>query len=605
MIEGAFDIETAEWSRFRCGALRGIDGIRYLSWDENKFFDALMQREGEWYAHAGGGFDALWAVEMCAKRGIGFHAVPRGSGLLRVSIEGGPTLVDSVAIWPDRLETCAKVTNVRKLGLGLPCECHERTDTKPDGCGGYCALARPLYRHERARVEEYLLADVDACLAFVCAVHERAERDGIVLKATVGSTAWATAAAWCGLGPATHSPGRYVGIRHGYYGGRVEVYRPRARHGWRYDIHSSYPAALSRTVLPVGTCRFVSGPVASRHYAEARPGIYYVTCLIPPSHSPPLPVRLPTRLHYPHGRVTGAWTDIELRHAEECGAIVERVHKAYTWNDTAPVLAPYARRIWDLRDAAISEGTEAGAAWGKWYKWVANSLTGKLAQRPGFGKYTFHPHPVDPDIVKALGSPKSVTKYGLHFETKTSRLSPCAHVEHAAYLTAVARTELHRQLLEAGDAAIYCDTDSVYSTKPLTRRVGDDLGEWGCEGELHDWTCAAPKLYRYRDEKGKTRVKGKGMPGLTSEGFDDLLSGKAWTVERGVNRYRTARRKESLFERRRLTRAIGATPGWCGARLWDGAEATTRPPEFGQEPPKAVKLRGRVKVGKSRRSRAY
>ncbi len=336
-----------------------------------------MTCEGEWYAHAGGGFDALWAIEQCAKRKIPFSAVPRGSGLLYVTIEGGPTLVDSVAIWPDRLEVCARVTDTPKLGLGLPCECGEE-------CGGFCALARPLYRAERAKVEEYLWRDVDACLGFVIAIANRATRDGIELRATVGSTAWATAAEWCGLPRATHGHGRYKRIRAGYYGGRVEVYRPHATEGWRYDIHSSYPAALWRTPLPVGECHYLRGATAGRAYRDGRPGVFYADVSIPESASPPLPVRLPTRLYYPHGHVSGAWTDLELRHAEECGATITRVRKGYAWDRAETILAPFARRIWDLRDAAALAGETdpKEKAWAKWYKWVANSA-GAPRIRPG------------------------------------------------------------------------------------------------------------------------------------------------------------------------------------------------------------------------------
>ncbi len=212
--------------------------------------------------------------------------------------------------------------------------------------------------------------------------------------------------------------------------------------------------------------------------------------------------------------------------------------------------------------------------------------------------------------LQRAGEIKSITRRGIHTETRTERLSPCAHVELAAYLTAAARVELHRQLLAAGDDAIYCDTDSVYSRVPLTRRIGDDLGEWGCEGSMSEWRAVAPKLYRYRDQHGKWIVKGKGLPGLTPDGFAGLIEGKAWTVDRGVSRYRTARRTrrdgtESLFERRSLTRTIGASPGWCGARCWDGTSETTQAPRAGDTPPKATKPIKATSATKGARSRGY
>lgn len=577
---GAYDLECARWSEFRVGAFVTPEGERYLSWDEGEYFDRLRQVKGHLFAHNGGGYDALWAVEQCAARDIGFTAVPRGSGLLRVQLEDGPTLRDSLAIWPDRLAVCAQVTATPKISLGLPCECGEE-------CGGYCALERDLSTRERSLVENYLEADIDACRGFLMAIHERAATDGIVLRDTVGATAWATAAEWCGLDRSHHSMARYLSIRRAYYGGRVEVYRPRARWGWRYDIHSSYPAALSRVLLPVGEPRHVTGLAATLAYVSGLPGVFTATVDVPECHSPPLPMRLPQRLYYPWGRLRGTWTALEIEHAEECGARIVAIESGYTWPDSAPALKPYADRIWALRDKAAGDGTDIGKAWAKWYKWIANSLTGKLAQRPGFSAYRYLPHPVDPATLVAAreaGSrPPIVTRRGVHMETRTSHLSPCAHVEWAAYLTAFARVEWHRQCLHAGRAMVYGDTDSVYSVEELDRRIGPNLGEWGCEGFMADWECAGPKLYRYR-VGDKTKVRGKGLPGLTAAGYDALMRGEPWVTDRGVERYRSGRRTDALFARRRLERVYHARPGWCGARVWDGISEETRAPHVDERP---------------------
>jgi hypothetical protein len=566
-VSGVFDIETANWTRFRVGQILHRTGKRFVTWDEDAFFERLASLRGVYYAHNGGSFDLLWFLDHASKRGMPWRATMRGSGVLAARI-GDVELRDSIAIVPMSLEKAAPLGGAAKIGLGLPCECGA-------DCGGYCALARPLYRAERSLVEEYLDADCRALLAVLDALERRAADCGIVLRTTIGSTAWATASAWDALPRCSHGLGRYRALREGYFGGRTEVFRSRCSTGHRYDIHSSYPAALARVELPVGEPERACAAVAARRFARGDEGIVTADVYVPPSmHVPPLPVRTRERLIYPVGPVSGTWTALELRRAVDAGARVDRVAGGYFFAASAPLLRGYSTRVWALRDAAARDGEKS---WAAWFKWLANSLTGKLAQRSDKTGLVFVPAgDAAPEVDEGTRIVRC-TRHGAFVASTTTRVDACAHVEWAAYLTADARTELGEQLRHADDP-VYCDTDSVYAPHVLTRRVGDALGEWGHEGAMRDFMALAPKVYAYTDADGRRVVRGKGMSGLTPDGFDALAQGDVWIVDRGVQGLRSSvRSSDALFTRRLMRRGLHPTPGWIGGRVLHD-DGSTSPP---------------------------
>lgn len=592
-LGGVFDIECAEWDRFVCGGIVDSAGHSFMSWDEREYAGELLSREGVYYAHAGGRYDMLWLLDFCVRSNIAVTEVkPRGSGIMSMKI-GDLELRDSYALVPMALAKCAAIGEQEKSSLSLPCECGEE-------CGGYCALARPLSARERRLVESYQLQDCVALRAMLLGLSARCEALNITPGLTVGGTAWSTAKRWCDLPACSHDLGRYDALSRGASGGMTIPFMSRAPAGERYDIHSSYPAALSVVALPWGTPRLVTGSRAGMVYRAGAPGIYRALVHVPDCHIPPLAARETDRLLYPIGPIDGAWTAIDLQHAEQCGAKILKIKSGYVWKGTRVALKDFAERGWAIRDqnARACTCTKAArrkcadrkcpgcllctcpeCAFAAWIKWFINSATGKFKQNPDHETLTWIPAIDGAPILGHDARVLAVNDRGAWVVTESRKVDACAHVEWYAYLTAYARIELHSQLLHAGESAIYCDTDSVYSTRALTRRLGPNLGEWGHEGSLADWRCLAPKVYRYVDPiTGKSNVRGKGMSGLTSEGFDGLADGKSWVVDRGVDGLKTALRShsESLFRRKSLARSLSPVRGWIGGRVIEGD--MTRPP---------------------------
>jgi hypothetical protein len=378
--------------------------------------------------------------------------------------------------------------------------------------------------------------------------------------------------AWCDLEDAEWDVEVYNRVRPMYYGGRCEVARTFEQMIWRYDRKSAYPASLMES-LPIGNPTVHEGAAARRALSSGKPGAFEVLIRVPESHAPPLPIRHRNRLAYPWGVVRGTWSHIELQHAIDCGAEVEDVYSAVTWPREKPQLAPYAQRCFDLRDELPKEQKKA---LGVWLKFLANSLTGKLGQSPDCQIIVLGDYADDPAYSQVGTSPWVWAR-------DTWRIPSCAMVHWAGTLTARARVELHEQIVHAGAEWVYSDTDSCFATRPLTRRIGTDLGEWAFEGKGERWQARAPKVYSYHDlDKDEDVAHAKGVPGardgdtIDMAVWTDYVGGKKITSDRGVKSLRVAARGDKLFERRRLTRSLHLSSEWCGARLRDGN--VTRPP---------------------------
>lgn len=582
------DIETENWDTFVVGGLLTSDGS-FCVWShhrEDDYVDALLSFEGDVWAHNGGRYDALWFLQHLHKRRLG--AKVRCSGQRIITVEtGGLRLRDSAALVPMSLAKASQMGSVRKTRTELPCRCDSAKpwfrSTPLNGCGGYCSIRRDMSPSDLAKVVSYLEQDCRATLSFMQFVIEFAEEHDLDLTSTVGASAYATAQRRGEIPKASwKTPGDYAFVRNAYFGGRTQVFTPKADTGFRYDINSAYPAALSSLSLPHGGYRFLTSSAARKAYSDGKPGSYRAIVHVPECFLPPLPVRTRERIAYPTGTFAGTWTSLELGYAESCGARIESISEGCVWDASEMVFAPFCRYIWDLRDKAGPK-----TALGTWLKWFANSLTGKLAQRPEtevieFGREettgTFCPanydckgvHPAPycckHRCVKVCGAWRQLAR-GVLART-LFRISECAHVHHAAFLTASTRVTLHKQLGgdgRGGLSSVYCDTDSVISLTPRDKDVGNQLGEWKEEGRFHEFKAIAPKTYAYIDsETGEFVARSKGIPDA-GRNFDDLREGV--TIDRGVSSFRAALRGDrGLFARKSLTRRVRGDGLWFGDR---------------------------------------
>lgn len=570
-VDAVWDIETADWDTFVCGALwtpeNGVEVFR----DEDGLADALLSlppKSCAW-AHAGGRFDVLWLLDWCRRRGTIPQASIRmsGSSIASLAIKRGPVLRDSCRLIPMGLKAACTMFKggAHKVALELPCRCGK-------DCGGYCSIRVKMAAHLRRRVEEYMVQDVEALRDTMVALGRYADEHGITLAGTVASSAWATAKELCHLEDADWELYAYKMARAGYYGGRVEVARLKAAHVHRYDRASAYPAAL-REAIPCGKMTICDAKQARRAWARQRPGIYHATVDVPDQLAPPLPMHYGPRLVYPSGRVSGAWARDEILRAEEMGAKVVAVTDAVVWAHEKPLVRAFVEHCFGLRANAASKSLKT------WLKFVSNSFTGATAQDPKQDVVVLGDYADDPAY-------EQVGRYNWIWKRSTFRISSRAHVHWAATLTARARIELHRQIEHAGRDWCYSDTDSVIVTRELSRNLGHKLGQWQLEGTAHDFEALAPKVYTYTDDEDDKRfARAKGIPGLVNpktgeareEVWQQIKNGETIIIDTGVKSLLVAARGDSIFARNDSQRTVIPREGWVGARIRVGADMTRAP----------------------------
>lgn len=602
-----FDIETEAWDQFVCGSLLTVSGsLRSFTFKEERaFVEAILAiGTGDVFAHNGGRFDFLWFIDAMIRHrlltdSMKITATESGSSALLLTITGpglALKLRDSFRMFPISLARMGG-----KDSVGLDCEmrsdeCHEaarlqRANGKPViGCGGYCAIRRSMSKAAMRRAIEYCEQDCRALLDGLQRLIAFAEGDArLSLGATTGSTAWKTARAWGLIGPTPLTMREWWRIREAYYGGRVGLFRSSAPEGFHYDITSSYPHQCSQD-LPDGEPILYHAPSdARRAYRAGKPGIYEAKITIPKDYwIPPLPFRAmingEKRNAYPIGTFFGSWALPEIEYAESLPGVKVDPQGCVVFPESRHPFAPLMDHLIGLR-LRFGKDTAEGILLKLW----ANSLYGKFAQEPATHRLVIATSAMDLGP-GATPINESQTAWMVPYD-RTPPIPDSSHVEKAAYITARGRIQLHRMLVaRGGDDAIYCDTDSVFSTRERGPKdgIGKGLGTWADEGPFRNFDAIAPKLYRYDEDRGgkwKPSLKAKGIA-LTRD-IDDLAAGIIWrTMKSGkpiVNRtgvlsLRSALRSSSgsLFQRRVMARAVAPEVSF-GDRISDGSGGS-RPP---------------------------
>jgi hypothetical protein len=94
----------------------------------------------------------------------------------------------------------------------------------------------------------------------------------------------------------------------------------------------------------------------------------------------------------------------------------------------------------------------------------------------------------------------------------------------SGFITSYSRAKLYEYLLKNGEDSLYCDTDSIFTTKQLNN-VGDGLGQFKLEhiGRFKPLCC---KIYFFCTDKGLSLHKAKGIDKrniIKTENYDDFV----------------------------------------------------------------------------------
>ena len=585
VLTGTVDIEAARWDRpvvavaYQPSGTKTFRGRRLVA----ELVDYLRSVGGCWWAWGGGRYDTLAILDELLNRGSTVQCSLAGSAISR-AVVGSVKVLDAMALVPFSLPVAAQLAGLeapRGLeGDGWQCRCRDLDETAAD-CGGYCRITERLPPYMRQQLEAYCAHDCRVAYDVIAAVLTRWSAAGLVVKGTLGGTAWATAQAWAGLPDAEWRVDLWRLVRRAYYGGRTIIARPYALGVDHFDIASAYPAALASTALPIGQPIQGGKDKAAKAYRRGLAGVYKATVTVEESaFIPPLPWRdRDGRIYYGTGTMRGWWTAIELAAAEDRGATIDDITECVAWKESARVLEPVVTKWYGERMRAGRE-----TAWGDLWNALSRSLTGKLAQQPEMEAVLVNARSVRycaPWIPssRAAGCTRGactgrcqayrqLDSEGRVWAVPIWRLGESSHVQWAAYLTAATRIQVGDGWRACGRDLVYGATDSAWSQGKPPGPLGDALGDWRKVARWGEWTCRGPGTYRGVNEAGEVVIRAGGVPRLSDAQWAQLAERDAkLETSRGVLTLKEAAPGGKLFKRRVRDSRLPHPEGWYGDRL--------------------------------------
>jgi len=299
-------------------------------------------------------------------------------------------------------------------------------------------------------------------------------------------------------------------FREAYYGGRVENFVKSSPMIKLYDINSLYPFAMLND-FPVGHC------VESKDFQRKKLGIYMIYWEKPDSLKYGiLPCRnIEGSLVFSYQSGKGWYCSPEILKALDLGYRINFI-RGYYWKRTRRVFEEVVSGWYEKR--LLSTGAKA-----MYYKLLLNSLYGRLAIKED-----------SEDILSRLPTKEEVAKYhitpldddGKFFSISRKHHFPNVYVQLAAFVTSYARLVLYDLIVRS--EAIYCDTDSVVTTKDL--ETTKDMGGIKLVAE-GDYIGLAPKLMVIYENSGADKIihlsaKGFNRSQVTLDMFRSGLTGE-------------------------------------------------------------------------------
>ena len=260
-------------------------------------------------------------------------------------------------------------------------------------------------------------------------------------------------------------------IRHAYYGGRIECYRPGFEgDAIEYDLRGAYGWSLSKPIP--------DWKIYERKWIPVQDPAWLDCTVEVSGHPGPLPVRDEAgALSWPtSGWHRGIWTRIDL---EQSGVQIKEVHRqlAGRWSGD---LQPAVNRWLQLR-----EDTDSGAD-RSLLRILCCSLAGKLCQKPVSWKL-WRSSAEPPVGAQPLALGRAV------FAVPTSPLRwPLTCPQAGSFVTARVRSKVRPAL--SHPEVVYTDTDSAHYPSEVTppAELADDIGP-----AAGQWSVKATGRARY------------------------------------------------------------------------------------------------------------
>lgn len=552
-----FDFETEDWKKaFACG-LMNSEGYKLFERGPNESPDELCDRfihhlilfckNTLVFSHYGGKYDILLLIKAMRKRtDVETKFIISGSSIIAVILilPNGDTisLYDSFRIFQCKLADIGKAIGIEKLEI-------EYTNIKNE------------------KWQEYLYTDCLILYEALSQLQNVLKEIKSVMKATAASTAMDSYLR-------NYLPNTFrteldgsEWLRPFYCGGRVEVFfKGTVKKCYVYDVNSMYPGVMKKYKFPVGLPTYHTENLEKwldecKHGNNCRYVGFFRADIKIPNHIsiPTLPFKSKGKLLFPIGSFSGVWDAIELLELRDyCDSAgidfnsIVKLHDARLFA-TLDLFTGYVDTFYKLK--------RRGGIYKIAAKLFLNSLYGKFGEGRIKKSYIMN---ADLDkIFQAMNFPETEGRYNLEipelniWSVETDRVPKHASLPIAAHVTACARVELHKYMIEAeklGAEIYYCDTDSLFLSKPVFPMENEELGMLKFEGAWDEAIIFAPKMYALLKPIGNTKekVRAKGFRQLKPQEFMDLIApgGKTIKIRGGLGQF-----KSILNETKRLLKS--------------------------------------------------
>lgn len=297
--------------------------------------------------------------------------------------------------------------------------------------------------------------------------------------------------------------------RFAYYGGRVEAFKVGTLADVKaYDINSLYPYVMrDLEVIDASTLRRTDRPKNPYRFLDYE-GILFGDVRVHDDYLGVLPFRSDGRLYFPTGRIRGAWTLSEVRHALDNGAELCDVQAILYARRTVRPFRQWVETLYRLRREYKEQGNPSQVI----VKILLNSLYGKFGQREdGNLQRLTVPDYADGQVIKS-GSEIVILSgnEAILSSVRSPYVPEYINVFWAAEITARARMTLYDYLAMSPFELAYCDTDSIHLRGVLP--VSNELGGLKLEYDFGRVTYYRPKEYGGVTVDGRAIHRAKGIP---------------------------------------------------------------------------------------------
>jgi hypothetical protein len=448
--------------------------FRYF-FETDDFVDYIKEFEGTIYAHNGGKFDWHFLLKYVEEQD-GIMII--NGRIAKIKI-GKAELRDSF------------------LNLPVPLSAYKKDDFD------YIKLERSKRFHYMDEIVKYLKGD---CVYLHEILSVNFSEYG--KKLTLASSAFSTWAEKFKERKPNSSLSYYNFFKPYYYGGRVQCFEKGLinKKFKVYDIRSAYPFAMTFD-HPWGMEYRRSKTIPECENELVR-GFYHITAIC----EGVFPFRTKKGLQFPNDGIAREYhvTGWELKFALKYNLVkIIKVHSARVFKETKN-FKPYVDFFYKQKENANKDTEPAKYLLAKLY---LNALYGKFAQTS-----EDHKNYCLIDQAEILGNIEG----GLDFECEIGKFAlmsekiPEKHMRFynivvGASITGFVRAYL-AETIHNSQGVLYCDTDSI-ACEHFGGVVGDNLGDWDCEGTFKSGGIGGKKLYAFEYEnpiqKGDKKITHK------------------------------------------------------------------------------------------------